>query len=32
MMYLAIKLWPYVALAFLTGFAIAWITCRWDEE
>ncbi len=32
MMYLVVKLWPYLALAFLIGVAISWITCRWEEE
>ena len=32
MMYLAIKLWPYLALAFLIGIAISWITCNWQDE
>jgi hypothetical protein len=32
MMYLVMKLWPYLALAFLIGLAISWITCHWREE
>jgi len=32
MMYLIMKLWPYMALAFLIGIAISWITCRWRPE
>ena len=32
MIYLMIKLWPYMALAFLIGFAISWVTCRWRED
>ena len=32
MMYLVVELWPYLALAFLIGVAISWITCRWQEE
>lgn len=29
--YLVMKLWPYVALAFLIGLAISWTTCRWED-
>ncbi len=32
MIYLMMKLWPYLALAFLIGMAISWITCRWQDE
>jgi hypothetical protein len=32
MMYLVMKLWPYLALAFLIGLAISWITCHWQDE
>ena len=32
MYYLMIKLWPYLALAFLIGVAVSWITCYWEEE
>ena len=30
--YLVLQLWPYLALAFLIGIAVSWITCSWQEE
>jgi len=32
MYYLVIMLWPYLALAFLIGIAVSWITCSWQED
>ncbi|MCF6200261.1 MAG: hypothetical protein L3J67_12900 [Hyphomicrobiaceae bacterium] len=32
MYYLVMQLWPYLALAFLIGIAVSWITCSWRED
>ena len=32
MTYLVMKLWPYLALAFVIGIAVSWITCRWQDD
>ena len=32
MFWLMIKLWPYLALAFLIGVAVSWVTCYYEEE
>jgi len=32
MYYLVMQLWPYLALAFLIGIAVSWITCAWQDD
>ena len=32
MYYLFLELWPWMALAFLIGVAVAWVTCHWEED
>ena len=32
MYWLLLELWPWMALAFLIGVAVSWVTCHWEDE